>query len=204
MSPPRLANGQPSYQDHRSSLQLPLAKRTSFPSFPDDRGYHAEPGTRRQRPMYSEDETYSGMRPTRSFAQAGPSDYMRPEERGRPRAQPSLEVVDLTSPRRQATNGEWNRYALLHERSMIDPRGYSRVPIVSRQQPARQVGGSQYEVIAGEPPRTYMPDSGMYAGRAPPARDYIPVSDHQPRQHVEFEGARYLRSGVQYGGHNVR
>jgi hypothetical protein len=144
------------------------------------------------------------MRPTRSFAQAGPSDYMRPEERGRPRAQPSLEVVDLTSPRRQATNGEWNRYALLHERSMIDPRGYSRVPIVSRQQPARQVGGSQYEVIAGEPPRTYMPDSGMYAGRAPPARDYIPVSDHQPRQHVEFEGARYLRSGVQYGGHNVR
>jgi len=203
-SPPRLANGQSSYQDHRSSLHLPLAKRSSFSSFPDDRGHLAEPGTKRQRPVYSENLATSGMRPVRTFAQAGPSDYMGPEERGRFRAQPPLEVVDLTSPRQQATNGDRSRYALLHERSMIDPRAYPRVPIVSRQQPTRQVGGSHYNLIADEPPRAYAPDNGMYARHASPARDYIPVSGDPPRQHVELEGARVLRSGVQYGGHNVR
>jgi hypothetical protein len=66
--------------------------------------------------------------------------------------------------------------------------------------PAREVRGAQYDVPPAEPPHAYMPDHRMYERRAQPNVDYIPFREDQQPRRLEDESARYLRSGVRYGG----
>jgi hypothetical protein len=60
----------------------------------------------------------------------------------------------------------------------------------------------QYQVHSGEPSRAHMSNSGIYEGRAPPIRDYVPFAEQHQRP-VDGAGARYLRSGLHHGGSDL-
>lgn len=206
-SPRRNTNSQHSYPDSRpvsgsyATLQSP--KRRSFPSSSDDRDSHFGSGYKRPRPAYHEQDL---------APRAGPAHLSRPPQenshhptdlRSRPRAQPSQEYIDLTSsPRRPVTNGE-NRYHVPpHAPAGSGSSDISHVPVPSYRAPVREER-VQYQVHSGEPPRAYMSSSGVYEGRAPPVRDYIPYRDEQHQRPVEGNGAGYIRSGLHYGNPNL-
>jgi hypothetical protein len=170
--------------------QVQSPKRKASPSVTGDLGSLTGEYTKRLRPAYPEevrDHFYKG---------GGPSGFhlnqaMNP--RTRPRAPPSQQVIDLTaSPHRPLTSGS-NRY-YVPARSLAETSSHAYATTV------REVRGGYYEVPAVETSHAHIPDTGLYERRAPLARDYIPLRETRQAPRVEEESARYLRSGVKYGG----
>lgn len=156
--------------------------------------------------MYYEDDLAPRMAPKQMLRPVYSGSHHPPTDaRTQSRAQPPLQVIDLTSsPRRPPSNGDSGYYVSAHSHAAVGSSGLSNVPVSSRRSPVREANGTQYEVQPGEPPRAYMPNSGVYERRAPPARDYIPVRDDYQRRPIEGEDARYLRSGFHYRGPNLQ
>jgi hypothetical protein len=199
LSPRRVAAPQRPAEDrnalHRSCDQVQSPKRKAFPSFTDDIGAQVGEYTKRLRPVYREEVQ------ARSY-EGGPSAFhpnqaMNP--RSRPRAPPTQQVIDLTaSPQRLPPSGGNGYHAPARSLAEINGHVYATVPL--RRSPVREVRGGYYEVPVGEPPHTYIPDTRLYERHAPPGRDYIPLREARQQPRVEEESARYLRSGVRYGG----
>ena len=175
-------------------------KRRSFPYVPDDRDYTG-PDHKRVRPTCFDE----GMAHRAEHAHLSrpppppPSNHQSMESRTRPRAQPPQEYIDLTSsPHRPVTNGE-HRYNVPHTIADSDSRRMSYVPVPTHQVPVRDER-NQYQMHPGEPPRAFNTGSGVFAGRAPPVRDYVPLRAEQHHRPVDGTGVRYARSGLHYGG----
>jgi hypothetical protein len=194
-SPPRRAAAPQRPAQDLNALSRPYddaqsPKRKAFPSVADDLGSYTGEYTKRLRPVYHEeihDRSYEGGGPSAFH----PTQTMSP--RSRLIAPPSQQVIDLTaSPHRPPTSGGNGYY--VPARSLAETSGHAYATTVS------DVRGGYYEVPAGEPSHAYIPDTRLYERRALQARDYIPLREARQPLRVEVESARYLRSGVKYGG----
>ncbi|KAF1939067.1 hypothetical protein EJ02DRAFT_267218 [Clathrospora elynae] len=118
-----------------------------------------------------------------------------------PRSQQQQQVIDLTtSPYRPPTSGDRGYYVPARSYTYAEPNGLTHATVPSRRSPVREMQGAYYEGPTGEPPRAYMPDTRMHERRAPPGHDYFPLRDERQRPQIAEESARFLRSGVRYGG----
>ena len=207
-SPRRTVNGQPPQVDARPASRdygaLHSPKRKALPSFHDDRGSQFGYETKRPRPvLHYEDDLVPRTGPMEMPRPAYSSTHQPMDSRDRPRAQPPPAVIDLTSsPRRPLTNRDHGHYPPALTHATAGPSGLSYIPVSARRSPMRETRALHYEVHDGEQPRVYMPNSGMYERRTPPAHDYISVRDEYQRRPVHEEDGRYLRSALHYGGLN--
>ena len=180
---------------HRSYDQVQSPKRKAFPSFTDDIGAQVGEYTKRLRPVYREEvqaRLYEG----------GPSAFHLDQAvnpHSRPRALPSQQVIDLTASPQRLPTSDGNGYHA-PARSLAETNGHVYATVPSRRSPVRGVRGGYYEVPAGEPSHAYIPDTRLYERIAPPARDNIPLREARQQPRLGEESARYLRSGVRYGG----
>jgi hypothetical protein len=195
-SPRRVVAPQRQKENHnahyRSYDQVQSPKRKAFPSYADDIGSHAGEHTKRLRPVYREEAQ------ARSHASAYHPNQAT-NSGSRPRVPPPQQVIDLTAtPHRHPTSGGNGYYAPAH--SLAEPSGHVYAAVPSRPSPVREVRGGYYEAPADGTSQSYIPDTKLYERRAPPARDYIPLREARQPPRVAEESARYLRSGVRYGG----
>lgn len=191
-SPRRPMPGGHSIDDHRPLTRGYVAsqapKRKSFPSYPDARNERIE-GSKRLRPAHYEDDL---------AARNGLTQPLRDQFRGQPR-----EFIDLTSSPHRPPPPGGSYPSSPYSREVPGPRQLAYVSTASRRSPVHVGRGAQHEVH-GEPSRGYMPSSGMYERRAPPARDYVPVRNEQHPHAMEGDRGRHIRSALHYGGPSVR
>ncbi|CAN9207800.1 unnamed protein product [Alternaria alternata] len=160
--------------------EVPSPKRKALPSFANGGEHHAEPYTKRLRPVYREDvhslNYYDGPAEFHSSKRMAPSNG--------PRAPPREQVVDLTtSSYHMPTNGGRGYDVPPRSFAAADPCGHAYAPGPPHRVPVHDMRGAQ-----------------VYERRAPPNHDYIPFREDQQPRRLEEESARYLRSGVRYGG----
>ena len=199
-SPQRASESQRFLQDPdlpRGYVDVQSPKRKAAPSVPD-RHYRPEQSNKRLRPVHHKEEFYPQAyqgQPPQAFH------YDSQDARGRSRAHPPQQVVDLTSSPHRPSNGI-NRGHCIPARLYpnTEPNGPAYVPVPSRRSPPREARGAYYEVPADASYRAYTPDHRMYERCAPPGRDRVPMRDARQRPYVEEENARYLRNGTRYGG----
>lgn len=192
-SPRRPMPGGHLIDDHRPLTRGYVAsqapKRKSFPFYPDARDERIE-GSKRPRPAHYEDDLAARNDFTQSL-------------RDQPRGQPPRDFIDLrSSPYRPPPPGG-SYPSSPYSREVPGPRQLAYVSTASRRSPVHVGRGVQHAVL-GEPPRGYMPSSGMYERRAPPARDYVPVRNEQHPHAMEGDRGRQIRSALHYGGPSVR
>jgi hypothetical protein len=204
-SPRRVVNGHHTQSDAyppSKGYDAPHSpKRKAFVSFPDGRDEYIGQDPKRPRPMYYEDGLSSRAGHMQVPRPVLSNSHQPMDTRGQPRAQAQQTYIDLTSsPRRPPIHGDSGYSAPMYAHTAAGSSGLSYVPVASRRSPVREVRGALYEAHSGEPPRAYIPNSGMYERRAAPVRDYIPLRDDQHRRPVQGEGSRYLGSGLHYGG----
>ncbi|KAI8942599.1 hypothetical protein NX059_000654 [Plenodomus lindquistii] len=116
------------------------------------------------------------------------------------RAPPPPQVVDLTStPYRGAPESGYRAPARLYQPALeLDDQSY--VPVSARPPPPREARDAYYGMAAEVPSHAYMSEHRMTGRPAPPTgHDFPPLMDDHQRYYPD-EGARYLRSGVKYGG----
>ncbi|EMD95726.1 hypothetical protein COCC4DRAFT_183428 [Bipolaris maydis ATCC 48331] len=200
-SPPRRnTNAHHPVQDHNMLdmhyTQVQSPKRKAPNTFADERDTQADQQSKRSRPMYREE-----LHP-RAY-QGGPLEFHSSQPMGplhsAPRPPPPEHVVDLiNSPYGPPTNNVRGHYEPPRPTADVDPRGYVYAPPVTHRQPARDVREPHYQVPAGAPCRTYVPNARAYDSRDP-ARDYISLRDGRQIPRFEEESLRYMRTGVRYG-----
>jgi hypothetical protein len=117
--------------------------------------------------VYYKEEEPPRVQPPPHTVAARTSHYPPMKLVDRPRAQAPPDVIDLTSsPRRLPPDADRRQYAPLHTYP-VGPSGHAYVSVASRHSPPRERRGTHYEVFAAsEPPRAYIPNSGMYERRA--------------------------------------
>ena len=161
----------------------------------DRREPRAEYENKRSRPMYRADD------PSLHASLAGSPhsvSYTSTESPNRARFQPPQPVIDLTSsPYRSSTGGQ---YMPRRQHMAAEPNSHTHVPGPSRRSPPRELRGAYYDARAAAAPQPYIPDHRMYERPAPPARGYSPMRGDRDQLHVGQADARFLRSGVRYGG----
>ncbi|KAH7069045.1 hypothetical protein BKA63DRAFT_100176 [Paraphoma chrysanthemicola] len=181
----------------RSNVQAGMAspKRKAYPPHPESRGQYVSQEAKRPRPVYYESETAP---PASQMPRIVNASYLQPREAYRPMAHPPQPVIDLTSSPHRPVYRENRSHLPAYPRAVAESSGLSYVPVLPRRSPPRDARGPPpYEVYHGEPPRPYMPNSGMYERHAPPVRDHLSVRD-EPRRVVE--GDRDFRRVLHYGG----
>jgi hypothetical protein len=201
-SPRRIPASQQPVRHHHANVTrpyngVPSPKRKSPSSFANGSEPHAEQYTKRLRPVYREEmhslNYHDGPAEFHSSQRIAPNNG--------PRAPPREQVIDLTtSPYHVPTSGGRGHNVSARSFAAADPRGHAYAPGPPHRMPAHEVRGAQYDVPTVQPSRAYMHDNRVYERRALPNHDYIPFQgDPQPRR-LEEESARFLRSGVRYGG----
>lgn len=172
-------------------------KRKAYPSFPANRSQYLGQEAKRARSVYYESEMASRAPPGQMTRIVNAS-HLQPLEAHRPAAHHPQPVIDLTSSPHRPVYREHRYNMPAYPPAAAESSSLSYVPVSSRRSPPREARGPPpYAVYPGEPPRQYMPSSGMYERQAPPVRDHISMRD-EPRRVVE--GDRNLRRVLHYGG----
>jgi hypothetical protein len=99
------------------------------------------------------------------------------ETRIRHRAQPSQEIIDLTSsPRRPPPGRASDHYITAQGYPAGGSGNHAYMPEVHRRSPPREVRKDYHEYPAGARPYAYIPESDrVYQRRPPPAHEYVPL-----------------------------
>lgn len=188
-SPRGNTNEQHPVQNHSV---LGMQKRKADEFFSDEREPQAEQYTKRPRPMRPEG-VYPRANPVGAYEyhsspQLGPRSIPRPPP-------PPEHVVDLTSsPDGPPSTRREGYYPLPRSVANVDPRGYVYAPPVPYGLPTRDVRGPHYQVPAGEPHHTYVPNVRAYDGRAP-VHGHVSLPHGRQASWIE----PYARAGARYG-----
>lgn len=178
VSPPQTANDQRLISDRndmpREYDYLQSFKRKAHPPVPQPMDRPYEQSDKRRKSSLHEQEMYSRPGPNQAGMRLHMQEYLPMETRSRHRANPSQEIIDLTSsPRRPPHDMDGDRYATVQGYPVASARNHAHVPGVHRRSPVRiDYHGQPF----GARPYAYMPENDrMYQRRPPPAHEYIPL-----------------------------
>lgn len=166
-------------------------RRRVFQPLHESKPISAEQSHKRMRPVHGSPE------PNRYTHQDGVSPRISHHTVDLSREPPPPQFVDLTtSPYRPLAN----RVHVSDHMHGFEQNGHLYVPASARPPPPREASNAYYRLPANATPHAYMPEARVYPSQAPPPGHAFPRRHVQHPPYTEDERARYLRSGVKYGG----
>lgn len=173
--------------------QIQSPKRKAFQPLSYSRPSSAEQSSQHIRPVHYNEDSHR-------YAYQDDMSPMFSRQAVDTREPPRSQFIDLTA----------SPHHPLKDR--VDVPGYSRMSLLERDRhsycptpapppPPREASSVYYRVPVDAPPRVYMPETRIQETRAPPPdHDSIRRRDVRQPPYVADHGARYLRSGLRYGG----